>query len=514
MMNQNQFNPTPRSIQPPPVGPSDVDVDVATLRAMPKDERKALARIAKALLAAEDEETKAELAAELRKRCERAQRADASVSTPTYATMAAVGAPVSGVQPQPPRFGTGDWAERPSTSYAVVEEDDACAAKRAKPTSLRGRLDFSGRVSPGIIDESPSARVDRAERFAREAVAFTAEIAKRKGRGAPTMQEMKRLDAGAVGTNTSLEKTYLRLTEAPSMATVRPPHVLDKALGLVKSKWVANKNYEYAKDQLKSIRQDLTVQHISDGDLVRETYQTHARIALECGDLAEYNQCQAVLKALHAASLERILANAKSKSSSSKKKATEKRKRSFSERKRDSHEETLEGSDDHAEFTAYRLIYAAGAGNKNERSAALLRELRDVPKALKSHPFVRHALQVCEARASSNFHRFFVLRRDAPRMASHLMDIMVPDVRDRAIRAMLRAYAPTIPIDFIASTLGFPDADACETDLIQTYACVVDDAHRVDVKASNAARTKRDIDGADAGKDSRTSASVLDRLRR
>jgi hypothetical protein len=329
------------------------------------------------------------------------------------------------------------------------------------------------------------------------------------------MQEMKRLDAGAVGTNTSLEKSYLRLTEAPSMATVRPPHVLDQALGLVKSKWVANKNYEYAKDQLKSIRQDLTVQHISDGDLVRETYQTHARIALECGDLAEYNQCQAVLKTLHAASLERMLANASK--SSSKKKATEKRKRTFSERKRDSHEETLEGSDDHAEFTAYRLIYAAGAGNKNERSAVLLRELRDVPKALKSHPFVRHALQVCEARASSNFHRFFVLRRDAPRMASHLMDIMVPDVRDRAIRAMLRAYAPTIPIDFIASTLGFPDADACETDLIQTHACVVDDAHRVDVKASNAARAKRandDTDGGSSGKDKRSSAAVLDRLRR
>jgi len=498
------------------VGSSDVDVDVATLRSMPKDERKALARIAKALLAAEDEETKAELAAELRKRCERAERATANTNVPTYATMAAVGVPAvatSGVQP--PRFGTGDWAGRPSTSYAVVEEDDARAAKRAKTASLRDRLDFSGRVSPGILNESSSARVDRAERFAREAVAFTAEIAKRKGRGAPTMQEMKRLDAGAVGTNTSLEKSYLRLTEAPSMATVRPPHVLDQALGLVKSKWVANKNYEYAKDQLKSIRQDLTVQHISDGDLVRETYQTHARIALECGDLAEYNQCQAVLKTLHAASLERMLANASK--SSSKKKATEKRKRTFSERKRDSHEETLEGSDDHAEFTAYRLIYAAGAGNKNERSAVLLRELRDVPKALKSHPFVRHALQVCEARASSNFHRFFVLRRDAPRMASHLMDIMVPDVRDRAIRAMLRAYAPTIPIDFIASTLGFPDADACETDLIQTHACVVDDAHRVDVKASNAARAKRandDTDGGSSGKDKRSSAAVLDRLRR
>ena len=122
------------------------------------------------------------------------------------------------------------------------------------------------------------------------------------------MQEMKMRDAAAVGTNESLEKTYLRLTEAPSMATVRPPRVLARALNMVKAKWDANRDYECAKDQLKSIRQDLTVQHVRDGALVRETYQTHARVALECSDLAEYNQCQAVLKTLHANLLEDALA--------------------------------------------------------------------------------------------------------------------------------------------------------------------------------------------------------------
>lgn len=83
-----------------------------------------------------------------------------------------------------------------------------------------------------------------------------------------------------VGTCTDLEKRYLRLTSEPDPAKVRPLHILRQTLEFLKKKWRKEQNYAYICDQFKSLRQDLTVQHIKNEFTVL-AYEIHARIALE-----------------------------------------------------------------------------------------------------------------------------------------------------------------------------------------------------------------------------------------
>jgi SAC3 family protein LENG8/THP3 len=183
-----------------------------------------------------------------------------------------------------------------------------------------------------------------------------------------------------VGTCEVLEKRYLRLTSAPIPSQVRPERVLRQTVDLLKKKWRKEGNYSYICDQLKSVRQDLTVQHIKN-DFTVVVYELHARIALEKGDLGEYNQCQTQLRMLYGSG--------------------------------------LKGNP--IEFKAYRILYFIHTANRTGLNDALA----DLTPAEKEEGPIKHALSVRSALALNNYHRFFQLYLDTPNMGAYLMDMFV-----------------------------------------------------------------------------------------
>ena len=187
-----------------------------------------------------------------------------------------------------------------------------------------------------------------------------------------------------VGTCEILEKKYLRLTAPPVPSKVRPERVLRQTLDLLKKKWRKEGNYAYICDQFKSMRQDLTVQHIKNAFTV-SVYEIHARIALEKGDIGEYNQCQTQLRSLYALG--------------------------------------LKGNP--VEFKAYRILYFIHTANRSGLNDAIT----DLTPAEKNERPIKHALDVRSALALGNYHRFFQLYMDTPNMGAYLMDMFI--VRER-----------------------------------------------------------------------------------
>ncbi|KAK4248294.1 SAC3/GANP/Nin1/mts3/eIF-3 p25 family-domain-containing protein [Corynascus novoguineensis] len=221
-----------------------------------------------------------------------------------------------------------------------------------------------------------------------------------------------------VGTCQDLEKRYLRLTAAPKPSQVRPPHILRQTLELLKKRWKKDQNYSYICDQFKSMRQDLTVQRVRD-DFTVEVYEIHARIALEKGDLGEYNQCQSQLKGLYRLGLEG--------------KANE--------------------------FKAYRILYYIHTANRTELNNALA----DLTAAEKKDKAIKHALDVRSALALGNYHRFFQLYNDTPNMGAYLMDMFVGRERLAALCNICKAYKPDVPLRFVTEELYFEsDVEAAQ----------------------------------------------------
>lgn len=244
-----------------------------------------------------------------------------------------------------------------------------------------------------------------------------------------------------VGTLEALEKRYLRLTSAPDPSTVRPEHVLQRCLAFVTQKFkTTNKQYLYINDQLKAIRQDLTVQHIKN-DFAIQVYEHHGRIAIDNNDLGEFNQCLSQLRYLYSLN-----------------------------RAEDNYHRTYE-------FQCYQVLYFLILGNNagiNKISLGLLDRdsSTDATKLSKRYTQNRNclyrAIGLLRIMVEGNYHQFFStyawfrLQRFMPCAFAFLDKFLVTKERVLAMHTISKAYKK-LHRDFIIEELKFCDHANFET---------------------------------------------------
>jgi hypothetical protein len=337
---------------------------------------------------------------------------------------------------------TIDWSTYPTPQQLIVaERQQAAFAQGAAPTNMNGYSSYSLSIDPSkkrksgnldIPDREPvtppwkknkrgledriTGMSKTQEKKQKKAKAFQNDMAhvkssealerrrQRFGHISPDSSPVRSRDDSpasaenptgpVVGTCQKLEKNYFRLTSAPKPEEVRPVPILEEMFTLLRKKWKTEHKYSYACDQFKSLRQDLTVQHVKTEFTVR-VYEAHARIALEIGDLGEYNQCQTQLRSLYKMG--------------------------------------LSGRRD--EFTAYRILYFIYTCSRTDMNDVLA----DLTTAEKRMESVSHALQVRAALASGNYIKFFRLFQATPYLGAYLLDMIVSRERLAALSTICRS---------------------------------------------------------------------------
>jgi len=332
--------------------------------------------------------------------------------------------------------------KRKTTEQAPTSKKAKKAQKLSQNVGPYGSNTTSSASAPSVFDSNDQAALNRrAERFHREhelermkALKANSQNAHLFGAGkgfASRSASPYSLDAtGAddpeadpnvidwdrhtiVGTSTEILKDYLRLTTEPKPEQIRPYHILQQTLLELKKRWREKCSYNWICSQFKSLRQDLTIQRIKN-EFTVQVYEQHARMALESGDLVEYNQCQAALKGLY--------------------------------------ELGIPGRVE--EFTAYRILMLLHGLNRSELNL-YVGQLTPRQKATST---VQHALSVSRAISMGNYHSLLLLYDNAPNMGVYIMDHFIARERFKALMTITKAYH-TIPLAFLKSELAFEALD-------------------------------------------------------
>lgn len=277
--------------------------------------------------------------------------------------------------------------------------------------------------SPDPEFSSNDKLAERSKRFERELKASTKDVS----------YDMDPLDMGPIiGTNKTLEKKYLRLTSQPRPETVRPLSVLRRTLKFLRNKYFDGATYNYLCDQCKSMRQDLTVQNIKN-EFTVEVYQFHSKIAMEFGDLGEFNQCQSQLKLLY-------------------------------------EEESLR-SEDWLEFVSYRFLYYLLTDNRNEIDQLMI-YLIELGEEVINNPFIKSAMTLDKILLKKNYYNFRKLLKGLNTIIEPIDELKKPMFffficlfnqivkmeRPRILLIVCRSYRQ-IGLDYLIQLLSYNEED-------------------------------------------------------
>lgn len=243
-----------------------------------------------------------------------------------------------------------------------------------------------------------------------------------------------------VGTGTALEKAYLRLTEQPDPATVRPEPVLKDAMKHLLKKWTEGRcEYHFISDQFRAMRQDLVVQHIRNNFTVK-VYENNARLSLECHDFGQFNQCLNQLHSLY--------------------------------------KEGYKGN--YHEFISYRLITLRFSGNKSQFS----KQLEELQGEDFESPDIKFALKLVSCVTCGNTWKVFNMYKTGPKLVGYIFDLFILKLRVWALALFSRGFGEKMSVAEISERLAFNEEKECLKFLQETGGTLDDEKKFLILKES------------------------------
>eukprot|EP01132_Coremiostelium_polycephalum_P000639 gene639-792_t len=225
-----------------------------------------------------------------------------------------------------------------------------------------------------------------------------------------------------IGTCMDYEKKYLRLTTKPNPALIRPESVLKAWYPMLIRKYINTKNYDYTIDQLKSIRQDLVVQHIRNS-FTLEVYEGSAKVTLENNDFTEFGQCLSQIKELY-----------------------------------------FEGvtNNNRVEFLSYDLLFTLLF---NEKELPLMEENENI----------KNTLNIIKSVITNNYHEFSKYYVKCFNQEKILLDkILSNRLREYTLSAMMKSFRPSLHLSHLERELIFSSQESLLTYLESNPSYIVD----------------------------------------